>query len=368
MTTAKHTLMIVAGGTGGHIFPGVAVAHYMRERGWEIIWLGNKEGMEGKLVPHYDFPMSHVSFGGVRGKGLLTKLLLPFTLLRALYQSYRIMREIRPNVVLGMGGYIAFPGGIVAKLLGLPLVIHEQNAIAGLTNRLLAKLATRVLCGFPHALAKASCVGNPVRRDFYAIAAPEQRYGTRTGPLRLLVVGGSRGAVALNQLVPQALALLSDKERPQVIHQSGQAQLVELQESYLAVGVNAKVIAFIDDMASAYAEADLVICRAGAMTVAEITAVGVAALFIPFPFAVDDHQTHNAQALVKAGGALLHQQRDLTPEYLAKYLRELTRKKLTKIAVLAKQHAKPKAAADIAHACVLAAMPGYHRITRLGAN
>ena len=368
MTIAKHVLLVMAGGTGGHIFPGLAVAHYMRERGWEVVWLGNKKGMEGKLVPQHDFPMRHVAFSGLRGKGLLTKLLLPFTLLRALYQSYQIIRTVRPNVVLGMGGYIAFPGGMVTRCLGIPLVTHEQNAIPGLTNRLLAKLATQALCAFPDSLTKAICVGNPVRRSFFSIPPPEQRYSQRTGPLHLLVVGGSLGAAALNQIVPEALALLPAKERPQIAHQSGAAQLAELQENYAKANVAVKASAFIDDMATAYAEADLVICRAGAMTVAEIAAAGVAALFVPFPLAVDDHQTHNAQVLVQAGGAVLEHQRDLTAARLAKYLRGLTRQKLTKMAVLARQQAKPKATAQIAHACVLAAMPGYHQSAQLEKN
>ena len=368
MTIAKHVLVLMAGGTGGHIFPGLAVAHCMRERGWEVVWLGNKKGMEGKLVPQHGFPMHHVAFSGLRGKGLLTKLLLPFTLLRALYQSYHIIRTVRPNVVLGMGGYIAFPGGIVTRCLGIPLVTHEQNAIPGLTNRLLAKLATQALCAFPDTLKKAICVGNPVRRSFFSISPPEQRYSQRTGPLHLLVVGGSLGAAALNQIVPEALALLPEKERPQVTHQSGAAQLAELQENYVKANVAVKASAFIDDMATAYAEADLVICRAGAMTVAEIAAAGVAALFVPFPFAVDDHQTHNAQVLVQTGGAILEHQRDLTAGRLAEYLRGLTRKKLTKMAVLARQQAKPKATAQIAHACVLAAMPGYHQSAQLEKN
>lgn len=368
MTIAKHVLMLMAGGTGGHIFPGLAVAHYMRERGWEVVWLGNKKGMEGKLVPQHAFPMHHVAFSGLRGKGLLTKLLLPFTLVRAFYQSYQIIRTVRPNVVLGMGGYIAFPGGIVTRCLGLPLVTHEQNAIPGLTNRLLAKLATQALCAFPDTLAKAICVGNPVRRSFFSLPPPEQRYAQRTGPLRLLVIGGSLGSAALNQIVPEALAILPANERPKVTHQSGAAQLTELQENYAKAQVEVKASAFIEDMAAAYAEADLVICRAGAMTVAEIAAAGVAALFIPFPFAVDDHQTHNAQILVHAGGALLEQQRDLTAGRLAEFLRGLTRKKLTRMAVSARQQAKPKATAQIAHACALGAMPGYHQSTRLEKN
>jgi UDP-N-acetylglucosamine--N-acetylmuramyl-(pentapeptide) pyrophosphoryl-undecaprenol N-acetylglucosamine transferase len=368
MSTAKHVLMLMAGGTGGHIFPGLAIAHYMRERGWEVVWLGNKKGMEGKLVPQHAIPMHHVAFGGLRGKGLFTKLLLPFTLLRALYQSYKIIRTVRPNVVLGMGGYISFPGGLVARCMGLPLVTHEQNAIPGLTNRLLAKLATQALCAFPDSLANALCVGNPVRRSLFALPPPEQRYAQRSGPLHILVVGGSLGATALNQIVPEALALLPVKERPSVTHQSGAAQLAALLENYAKANVEVKASDFIEDMAEAYAEADLVICRAGAMTVAEIAAAGVAALFIPFPFAVDDHQTHNAKTLAQAGGAFLEQQRDLTAGRLAEFLRGLTRKQLTKMAVLAKQQAKPKATTQIARACALAAMPGYYQSTQLEKN
>jgi UDP-N-acetylglucosamine--N-acetylmuramyl-(pentapeptide) pyrophosphoryl-undecaprenol N-acetylglucosamine transferase len=252
--------------------------------------------------------------------------------------------------------------------MGLPLVTHEQNAIPGLTNRLLAKLATQALCAFPDSLANALCVGNPVRRSLFALPPPEQRYAQRSGPLHILVVGGSLGATALNQIVPEALALLPVKERPSVTHQSGAAQLAALLENYAKANVEVKASDFIEDMAEAYAEADLVICRAGAMTVAEIAAAGVAALFIPFPFAVDDHQTHNAKTLAQAGGAFLEQQRDLTAGRLAEFLRGLTRKQLTKMAVLAKQQAKPKATTQIARACALAAMPGYYQSTQLEKN
>lgn len=359
MSVAKHTLILMAGGTGGHIFPGLAVANYMRERGWEIGWLGNPADMEGPLVAQHEFVMYGVKFGGVRGKGFFTKLILPFTLLRAFLQSYRHLRTVRPNIVLGMGGYITFPGGLAARLLGIPLIIHEQNAVAGLANRLLAKMAHRVLCAFPNALPQAECIGNPVRRSFLDVLPPQQRYRERTERLRLLVVGGSRGATALNQIIPKALALIPEKERPTVIHQAGQGQLDELKEKYAELGVEVSAHAFIDDMAAAYSEADLVICRAGAMTVAEIAAIGVAALFVPFPFAVDDHQTRNAQFLVARQAALMVPQSQLSAENLAQSLRELRREILVNMAVAAKTEARPQATADIARICALVAMPGY---------
>ncbi len=366
MTVTKHTLMLMAGGTGGHIFPGLAVATYMRERGWDVMWLGNPNDMEGTLVPQYGFKLYAIQFGGVRGKGILTKISLPFTLLRALFQSYCRLRATRPNVVLGMGGYISFPGAIAAWFLRIPIVIHEQNAVAGLSNRILAKIAQRVLCAFPQTIAGATCVGNPVRSALFRTPLPRQRYASHVGGMRLLIIGGSRGAHALNDVVPKALALLNPDERPEVFHQSGQAQLETLQENYFLAGVNAHTAAFIDDMASAYSEADLVICRAGAMTVAEIAAVGVAALFVPFPAAVDDHQTKNAEYLVSVGAGMLLQQKNLDPQNLAQRLRELTREQLVEMAITAKKQAKPQATADIARVCALLAMPGYQDTYQTG--
>lgn len=346
-----RTILIMAGGTGGHVFPGLAVADAMRARAWNVVWLGNPGGMEATLVPRHGIPMRWVRFGGLRGKGLVTQLMLPFNLLRAFWQSLRALREVRPAVVLGMGGYVAFPGGMMAALIGRPLVVHEQNSVAGLTNRVLARVADRVMVAFPDALAGAQWSGNPVREDVAALAPPAERYGSRAGPLRLLVVGGSLGAQALNTVVPQALAALPVERRPAVVHQSGRRHLADLQAAYAQAGVAVQALEFIDDMAAAYAQADLVICRAGAMTVSEVAAAGVASLMVPYPHAVDDHQTTNACFLSEREAALLIPQAELTPQRLAQVLAELDRPRLLAIAQHARALAKPDAAAQVADAC-----------------
>jgi UDP-N-acetylglucosamine--N-acetylmuramyl-(pentapeptide) pyrophosphoryl-undecaprenol N-acetylglucosamine transferase len=296
--------------------------------------------------------MAWVRFSGLRGKGVVAKLLLPLNLLVAFGQSLRALRAQRPDVVLGMGGYIAFPGGMMAALLGRPLAIHEQNSVAGLANRVLSGVADHVLVAFPDALRKATFVGNPVREAIARIAPPAERFAGRTGSLRVLVVGGSLGAAALNDVVPKALALLPADSRPVVTHQSGAKHIEELRANYSRAGVDASAVAFIDDMARAYADADLVICRAGATTVAEVSAAGVAAILVPFPFAVDDHQTTNARYLVDAGAGVLVQQRDLTPEALAARLRGLTREQLLGIASKARALGKPDATRAVAEACM----------------
>ncbi|MGY8525800.1 undecaprenyldiphospho-muramoylpentapeptide beta-N-acetylglucosaminyltransferase [Paracidovorax citrulli] len=347
----QKTLMVMAGGTGGHVFPGLAVANALREQGWRVVWLGNRTGMEAALVPKHGIPMEYIQFGGLRGKGLVTKLLLPLNLLRAFGQSIAALRRVRPNVVLGMGGYITFPAGMMASLLGRPLVLHEQNSIAGLANKVLAKVADRVLCAFPEALPGAEWTGNPVREELAALPEPGARYDGRTGALRVLVVGGSLGAQALNEVVPKALALLAPGERPLVRHQAGVKQIDALRANYAAAGVEAEAVPFIDDMARAYAEADLVICRAGAMTVSEVAAAGVAALFVPFPHAVDDHQTTNARFLADTGAALLVQQRELKAEDLARTLSGLTRETLKDMARRARELAKPDATHRVAQIC-----------------
>jgi len=342
--------MIMAGGTGGHVFPGLAVAELLRQSGWRVVWLGAKTGMEAALVPKRGFDMAWVSFSGVRGKGPLAFLLLPLKLLVAFWQSARAIFAHRPDVVLGMGGYISFPGGMMAALLGKPLVIHEQNAIPGLANKVLAAVADQVLCAFPGALKRASVTGNPVRPEIAAIAAPESRYTGRSGPIRVLVVGGSLGAQALNDVVPRALALLTG-ERPVLTHQSGAKHIDSLRRAYAAAGVPAKAFAFIEDMAGAYAEADLVICRAGATTVAEIAAAGVASVLIPYPHAVDDHQTANARFLADAGATVLVPQSELSPERLAEVLAGFDRLRLRDMARRARSLARPGAAAAVATAC-----------------
>jgi UDP-N-acetylglucosamine--N-acetylmuramyl-(pentapeptide) pyrophosphoryl-undecaprenol N-acetylglucosamine transferase len=353
-----RTILIMAGGTGGHVFPGLAVADAMRERAWNVVWLGNPGGMEATLVPRHGIPMQWVRFGGLRGKGVLTKLLLPFNLARACWQSLRALRAVRPAVVLGMGGYVAFPGGMMAALLRTPLVVHEQNSVAGLTNRTLARVADRVLVAFPDALAGAQWSGNPVRADVAAIDPPAQRYAGREGPLRLLVVGGSLGAQALNAVVPKALALMPADGRPRVVHQSGRRHLADLQAAYRDAGVDAEAVEFIDDMAAAYAHADLVVCRAGAMTVAEIAAAGVASLLVPFPHAVDDHQTANARFLSERDAGLLLPQAELTAESLARLLAGLDRARLQALAERARAFARPDAAARVADVCEALARAG----------
>lgn len=353
-----HTLVIapvivvMAGGTGGHVFPALAVAHRLSEAGYRVIWIGNRSGMEAALVPKHGFEMAWVSFGGVRGKGLLPKLLLPFNLLVAFAQALGILLRVKPRAVIGFGGYSSFPGGMMAVLLGKRLVLHEQNAIAGLANKVLAKVADSVLTAFPGVLPRATWCGNPVRKEIVALPIPAERYGARSGALRVLVIGGSLGALALNEVLPRALALLPAAERPQVTHQSGAKHIEELRAAYAAAGVSAATFAFIDDMARAYADADLIICRAGAMTVAEVACAGVAALFVPFPFAVDDHQTANARFLADKNAALLVQQAALTPESLAAQLRGLTRERCLAIANAARTFAKPDATADVAAACI----------------
>lgn len=350
----SKTLLVMAGGTGGHVFPGLAVADLLKSRGWKIFWMGNPDGMEAKLVPARGYEMVWLRFGALRGKGLLRKLMLPFSLLSGLWQAQREIRRVRPDVVLGMGGYISFPGGMMAALLGCPLVVHEQNSVAGLANRVLAKIADRVVCGFPDALPKSDWVGNPVRPEIAQMPLPAERFSGRVidedSPLRLLVLGGSLGAAALNEKVPKGLGLLPEEGRPQVVHQAGEKHLKQLQTNYEMAGVTAHCVAFIDDMAGAYEWADLVICRAGALTIAELAAAGVASILVPFPYAVDDHQTSNARFLSVAGGAILLPQKELTPEAIS-LIRNYTRGQLQQMAERAHAMAKPEATASVAAVC-----------------
>lgn len=343
--------LIMAGGTGGHIFPGLAVAQALREAGWRVHWLGAPGSMEHDLVTPRGFAFESVDFSGVRGKGLRTLVLLPLRLLRAFWQSLQVVRRVQPNVVLGMGGYISFPGGMMASLLGKPVVLHEQNSVAGLANKVLAQVADRVFTAFPAVFKTGQWVGNPLRSAFTQQAAPAERFAARTGPLRVLVIGGSLGAKALNDTVPQALALLPAAMRPVVTHQSGAKQIEAVRANYKAAGVQADLTPFIDDTATAFAQADLVICRAGATTVTEIAAVGAAALFVPFPFAVDDHQTTNAQFLVAQGGGWLVSQADLTAQALAQRLSGLTRESLLQCAQKAYAQKKTNATRELVMAC-----------------
>lgn len=347
----NRTILIMAGGTGGHIYPGLAVADALRAQDWNVVWLGAPHSMEAELVPKHGYPVAWVNFSGVRGKGLLRLLTLPFTLLRALGQSAAAILRHRPDVVLGMGGYITIPGGLMAAFLRRPLVIHEQNSIAGMSNKVLAKLASRVLSGFPDVLKNTEWSGNPVRVDITAVAEPKTRFAQRSGKLNVLVVGGSLGAQALNEALPKALALLDEAVRPHVIHQTGKRHFEVVQQLYAQAGVQADVRAFLDDMANQYAQADVVICRAGALTIAELAAAGVASVLVPFPFAVDDHQTHNARFLSEQGAAILLPQKELSAEKLAQLLRELDREKLLAMAQAARSLAKPDATRHVAQVC-----------------
>ena len=355
-TTVNRTALVMAGGTGGHIFPGLAVAQALRERGWRVVWLGGagstaQPSMESRLVPPQGFAFETIDFAGVRGKGVKTLLLLPFRLLRACAQSIQVLRRVKPDVVVGLGGYITLPAGLMSVLLGKPLILHEQNSVAGMANKVLAKVASRVFTAFPGVMKNGLWIGNPLRAAFIGRATPEVRFVGRSGPLHLLVVGGSLGAKALNDIVPKALALIPEDQRPVVTHQSGATQIDALRANYAQNGVQAQLTPFIEDTAHAFAEADLVLCRAGASTVTELAAVGAAALFVPFPFAVDDHQTHNAQFLVEQGAGWLVPQTDLSPEWLAEKLQTTDRTALLACALQAKKLEKIEAAAQIVAAC-----------------
>jgi len=347
----NRTILIMAGGTGGHVFPGLAVADEMRGRGWNVVWMGSRSGMEARLVPAHGYRMAWIRARALRGKGFAAKLLLPANLLLAFWQSARAIFTLRPDVVLGMGGYVAFPGGMMASLLAKPLAIHEQNAVAGLSNRLLRGVADRAFEAFPGTLKDAEWTGNPVRAEIAGIAAPGERYAGRNGPLRLLVVGGSLGAQALNDAVPKALALMAPAARPSVLHQAGEKNIDVLKRNYAAAGVGGELVAFIDDMARRYAEADLVICRAGAITIAELCAGGVASVLVPYPHAVDDHQTANARFLADKGAAVLLPQEKLSPEAMAALLGSLDRGALLAMAQNARALGRPEAARTVADRC-----------------
>lgn len=343
--------LIMAGGTGGHIFPGLAVAESLRDAGWRVHWLGVPGNMESQWVPQRGFAFEPVEFGGVRGKGLVSLAMLPLRLLKAFWQSLLAVRRVKPNVVVGFGGYITFPGGLMSVLLGKPLVLHEQNSVAGLANRILARVADKIFTAFPKVLNNSDWVGNPLRQEFLNKPMPAKRFEGRTGPLKLWVVGGSLGAQALNDIVPKALALLPETERPVVVHQSGAKQIEALKTNYANAGVKAELSPFIEDTAQAFADADLIICRAGASTVTEIAAVGAAAIYVPFPFAVDDHQTTNAKFLVDQGAGWLMPQTQLSPESLAAHLKQVTRTELLARAEKAWALKKIHATQEVVAAC-----------------
>ena len=355
-------VLIMAGGTGGHVFPALAVAKVLRERGVPVVWLGVPASMESKLVPANGFPIEWLRVRGIRGKGLVTLVFAPLIIASAVWQAVGVLRRVRPRAVLGAGGYVSGPGGIAAWLMRIPLLIHEQNAIPGMTNRWLARLAGGVLQAFPNSFAagvRARTVGNPVRADIAAIPDPELRFADRGGRARLLVFGGSLGAQRLNALVPQALALIHPKARPQVRHQAGARGIDAALAAYREAQVEAEVTAFIDDMAGAYAWADLALCRAGAMTISELQAAGLGALLVPFPSATDDHQTKNADAMVSVGAGRVLQERDMTALNLSDCIRELTqdRARLLAMAQAARRSRVIDAAARVADLCVAAGVP-----------
>jgi len=350
-------IVIMAGGTGGHVFPALAVAEQLRSQGVPVIWMGTHRGLEATLVPQAGIPMEWIGVAGLRGHGLWRRVTAPVMLTQALLQAGGILRRLRPRLVLGMGGFASGPGGLMARLLGIPLVVHEQNALAGMTNRWLARLASRVLEAFPGSFPpprRALAVGNPVRASIAALPEPAQRFAGRSGRSRLLVVGGSQGALALNQLVPAALALVPAAERPEVRHQAGGALQAVAEQAYRDAGVTVQLHPFIEDMAAAYGWADLVLCRAGALTVAELAAAGVGSILVPFPYAVDDHQTANARFLERAGAAAIAPQAELTPARLAGLLQPLLsdRSRLLAMAQAARGLARADAAAQVARICL----------------
>ena len=351
-------IMIMAGGTGGHIFPALAVADALRQQGHRITWLGTQNGMESRLVSQADYPMEFIRVQGLRGHGMVRWLLAPVKLLLAVLQALRVVIKLRPNVVLGMGGFASGPGGVAAWLLRRPLVIHEQNAAPGLTNRVLAKLATTVLEAFPHSLAAAQLTGNPVREAITKLALPKERYMQRHDAIRILILGGSQGALVLNEMIPVSLSKIGGQQSLQIWHQCGERHLDVTTKVYSDVNVSAKVDAFVDDMAEAYAWADLVICRAGALTISELAAAGVASLLVPFPHAVDDHQTKNAQWLATSGAAILMPQSKCSAESLCETLQRLLadgREGIMAMAEKARLLAQPEATNKVANFCLEAA-------------
>ena len=367
----KRTALIMAAGTGGHIYPGLAIAGVLAKRGWAIVWLGTPNGMEHKLVGSAGLvdkiAIEVIDMSGVRSKGVLAWALLPLTLLRAFWQSLSVMRRVKPDVVVSMGGYVAFPGGMMGVLCGIPLVVHEPGAHAGLTNRVLALIADRVLVGFPktfeqtpkNAFAKLlptpkkiEWLGTPVRTDIASLPEPAKRFAGRNGPVRLLIVGGSLGAKTLNDLVVAALATLPIEARPEIIHQSGEKNYDELLAAYRNANVDARVLPFIDDMAGKYAWCDVMLCRAGAITVAELAVAGVASVLVPLPFFVAEEQLANAQFLADAGAGVLVKQLETTPQSLAQQIKSLTREKLLAMATIARSMGKPDATAHCAMACM----------------
>ena len=347
----SKSVLIAAAGTGGHIFPGLAIAEALKLNGWNVTWLGTKVGMENRLVPQRNLPIESIDFGGTRGKGLSTWLLMPFRLIKACIDCGLIIAKTKPNLVIGFGGYVTLPAGLAARSLGKPLLIHEQNSVIGLSNKVLTYFTKHVFTAFPNVIGKGVVSGNPLRDEFLTADEPELRFENRTGPLRILIVGGSLGAKFLNETVPNALKLIDAKNRPQITHQSGIEQFDGLKKLYEALNVEADVVPFIDNTAKAFAHADLIICRAGASTVTEIAAIGAAAIFVPLPSAVDDHQTQNAMYLVKNDAAWLQPQRELTPEKMANEILKMDRDILLTAAKKSKKLCIPNTINMIVDAC-----------------
>lgn len=351
----SRPVLVMAGGTGGHVFPGLAVASVLKERDVPVVWLGSVGGMEQRLVPQHGIAFEAISVRGLRGKGWLRLLRAPFELLHSLLQALAVLRRVQPRSVLSLGGYAAGPGGLAARCLRVPLAVHEQNRIPGLTNRVLSRLAQALLTGFPDSFpGRGRWVGNPVRPTIATLPLPAERFADRRGRLRLLVLGGSQGARALNRLLPAALALIDPALRPQVVHQTGAALHQEACERYRELGIEVDLRPFIDDMAQAYADADLVICRAGALTLAELCAAGLGALLVPYPHAVDDHQSANARWMVEAGGAELWPESGLDAGALAERITALSadRGALLQMAERARAHGRSDAASAVANACL----------------
>ncbi|MDG2018744.1 MAG: undecaprenyldiphospho-muramoylpentapeptide beta-N-acetylglucosaminyltransferase [Porticoccaceae bacterium] len=352
-------VMIMAGGTGGHVFPALAVTETLQQQQVTVSWLGTRKGIEAELIPKQGIELHYLTIEGLRGRGLLALLRAPFKLVASVIQACSALTKFNPSVVLGMGGFVSGPGAIAAKLKGIPLVIHEQNSVAGTTNRLLAKMATCVMQGFPNTFKQGDHCGNPVRAEIAAIKPPVERFADRQGPMRLLVLGGSRGALAINQLIPEALAKIEPQQRPQILHQVGGQHQKTTQDLYIAQGHNIEsesiqIVPFIDSMEEAYEWADFVICRSGALTVAELTAVGLGAILIPFPYAIDDHQTTNGEWLVNSGAGLMIQQRDIRSQDLADQIVNLANNPNTRLTMAsnARSLAKNGAAERVAEVCM----------------
>lgn len=369
--TPTKPILITAGGTGGHVYPGLAVARALQSQDIPVVWMGTEKGLESRVIPEAGIHMVYLSVNGLRGKGIASLLKAPFELVKAMFQSFMIMRKVKPAAVLGMGGFVAGPGGLAAALMKIPVVIHEQNAIPGLTNKLLSKVSKKVLEGFPgtfSGLKNVVSIGNPVRKDIANLNIPLKRLGDRWGRVHLLVFGGSLGAQALNEVVPMALGEITIDKRPIVRHQAGKNKDKSAEKLYASLGVEAEVTPYIEDMAEAYEWADLVICRSGALTVAELSAAGLASIMVPYPYAVDDHQTANAKYLSDAEAAILMQQEDMTKETLSELLDDLCsdRDKLVEMSFAARALAKPDATMEVAAIC--AELAGYDFDKTAGGN